>query len=257
MDVTTKELLAIFISRQIKDGEQIIAGTNLAVPRAGILLAHYTKCPNLHLQMGGYLVNLLNEEKVHSFEFRGNWDSYGGAGIEAFIPLDFESLQHVDLTFIGGMQIDRYGNTNLIGIKGDNGFKVRGPGTTGIATLTTYVKRYFIFTQKHNKKIFVEKCDYRSSFGWGDGGKDAREKLGLPGMGPEFVITPYTIMDFEEDTKKMRVKYLMPNISIEQVVDSTGFELVIPENIESVSIPTEEELFVLRNKVDPSGILRN
>jgi glutaconate CoA-transferase subunit B len=254
-DYTSKELMAIFISRQINDGEYISVGTNLPIPRAGVLLAHFTGCPNLKINMAGCIVNLLGEEGVKEIEFIA--DPRASKGAEYILPLDFENLSKIDLFFIGGIQIDKHGNTNLIGV-GENPkkLKFRGPGSVGISTIASYVKRYFIFTATHNKRIFVEKCDYISSFGWGDGGADSRKKLGIPGGGPEYVITPLCIMDFTEDKKEMRLKHLAPNVSVDDVVKNTGFELIIPEKLEPLKPPKEDEIKILREKIDIRGILR-
>jgi len=256
-DYSDKELMAVFISRQIRDGEFVNVGTNLPIPRAGVLLAHFTRCPNLRLGVGGGVIaNFLQQPRVESFEFIGDYRSYVAA--EAFLPMDFENLRRFDLFFVGGLQIDRYGNTNLIGIGKDYPrLRFRGPGTVGIASITTHARRYFIFSSAHNPRVFVERCEYVSSVGWNQGGADARRKLGLPGGGPQFVITPLCVMDFEEETKRMRLKHVAPRSSVEEIVKNTGFELIIPPNLEPLDPPTAAELAVLRVRVDPEGVLRS
>jgi glutaconate CoA-transferase subunit B len=251
------ELQAVFIARQIRDGEQVIAGTNLEVPRAALLLAHWHHAPNLRVQLGGYMANLFDASKVDRFSARADFDRLGVPGIEAYVPLDFENLWRVDLTFVGGMQVDRYGNTNLIGIKkAGGGFKMRGPGTVGIATLTTYIRRYFIYVNEHTSRVFVPECDFVSSVGWAQGGADAREKLGLPGGGPELMITPECIMDFDPQSKQARLRYLSPGVSADEVQGKTGFPLLIAPDVGQLPLPTEKELRILREKVDPAGVLR-
>ena len=160
--------------------------------------------------------------------------------------------------FIGGIQVDRFGNTNLIGIGKD--FKkldFRGPGSVGTPTLTTHVGRYYIILNKHSRRVLVEKCDYMSTVGWGSGDPLAREKLGLPGGGPKYCVTPLCIMDFDEKNKSMRLLSLHPGVEMVEVVENTGFSVVIPNNWSYTAEPTEEELDILRNRVDKAGILRN
>lgn len=256
-DCSRAELQAVFIARQISDGEQVLAGTNLEVPRAALLLAHWHHAPNLRVQLGGYMANLLDAPKVDRFSARADFDRAGVPGIESYVALDFENLWRVSLTFIGGLQVDRYGNTNMIGLKGDRGgFKVRGPGTVGIATLTTHIQRYFIYVNEHSPRVFVNKCDFISSFGWGTGGADARENLGLPGGGPALMITPECIMDFDPGTKEARLRYLSPGVSADQVQEKTGFPLTAAPGLCELPVPTDEELHILRSKVDPAGLLR-
>lgn len=251
------ELQAVFIARQIRDGQQVLAGTNLEVPRAALLLAHWHHAPNLRVQLGGYMANLLDAQQVERFSARADFDRLGVPGIESYVPLDFENLWRVSLTFIGGLQVDRFGNTNMIGLRGEQGrFKVRGPGTVGIATLTTHIQRYFIYINEHSPRVLVPRCDFVSSVGWAEGGKDARQKLGLPGGGPELIITPECIMDFEPESKEARVRHLSPGVSFEQVRAKTGFPVAAAPDVAELPAPTEQELRILRTKVDPAGVLR-
>ncbi len=257
MEPTSKELQAVFISRYIENGWYVIAGIGAGIQRAGVILAHLTHCPDLKIVMSDYFVEFLNQTEI------GDLRSYAETGLKKnaeymFPPeIRYETACRIDLMFAGGMQIDRFGNTNLIGI-GNNfkKLKLRGAGSIGAPSMTALVKRYIIFTNSHNKRTFVERCDFTSTVGWDKGGADARKKLGLPGGGPQFVVTPMCIMDFAEDSKELRLKYLMPTASLENVIENTGFPLVLPERIQKISEPTELELKLLRDRIDPSGMLR-
>jgi glutaconate CoA-transferase subunit B len=81
--------------------------------------------------------------------------------------------------------------------------------------------------------------------------------LGLPGGGPIYVISPLCIMDFRQDTKQMRLKHLMPEVTKEDVLKNTAFELIIPEEISVIPSPSELEIETLRKRVDPKGLLRS
>ena len=100
---------------------------------------------------------------------------------------------------------------------------MRGPGGVGTASMGTNIGRYYLYVNNHNKQTLTERLDWRSSFGYGEGGADARKKLDLPGGGPRFCITPLCIFDFEEQTKRMRLKSVHPGVTVEQVLASTGF----------------------------------
>ncbi len=254
-DYSDQELMAVFISRQIEDGEYISVGTNLAVPRAGVLLAHLHHGPNMIVGTGDVLANYIKGGRLEAFEFIA--DSRAAYGSEGSIVMDFETLRRIDLFFIGGIQIDKHGNTNLIGIGKDHSkLKFRGPGGAGTASLAALVKRYFLYTPAHNTRVFVEECDFRSSVGWDRGGADARKKLGLPGGGPEYCITPLCVMDFAEDTKHLRLKHVAPHSSVDEIVKNTGFDLIIPDQLDPLDPPTPQELDILRNKIDRAGVLR-
>ena len=95
-----------------------------------------------------------------------------------------------------------------------------------------------------------------SAFGWGNGGADARRKLGLPGGGPKYVLTPLCVMDFDDESKQMRLKSLHPGVDAATVRDNTGFELVIPSQVPTTPAPTAAELSLLRTRVDTAGRLR-
>jgi glutaconate CoA-transferase subunit B len=257
VDITTKELQAVFISRIIENNWYVIAGIGAPIPRAGIMLAHLTHCPDLKIVMSDYFVEFLNEEELRDFT------SYSDPGLEknaeyAFSPeIRYETARRIDLMFLGGIQIDKYGNTNLIGIGRDfKSLKLRGGGSIGAPSMASMVKRYIIFSNNHNERTFVDHCDFISTVGWHKGG-DSREQLGLPGGGPIYVISPLCIMDFREDTKQMRLKHLMPEVTKEDVLKNTAFELIIPEEISVIPSPSELEIETLRKRVDPKGLLRS
>ena len=116
--------------------------------------------------------------------------------------------------------------------------------------------RFHLVVNSHDPRIFVPKCDFISALGWGSGGKDARTKLGLPGGGPRYVVTPLCVMDFEDESKCMRLKSVHPGVSVEDVKKNTGFELVIPSSIPLTEVPSDEQLAVLRTRIDVQGALR-
>jgi glutaconate CoA-transferase subunit B len=256
MDVTNKELRAIFISRIIQNHWHVIAGIGAPIPRAGIILAHLTHCPDLRIVMSDYFVEFLGEKELRDFT------SYSDPGLErnaesTFSPeVRYETARLIDLMFLGGIQIDKFGNTNLIGIGTDfKSLKLRGAGSIGAPSMASLVKRYIIFSNNHDVRTFVDHCDFISTVGWYKGG-DSRRQLGLPGGGPVFVITPLCIMDFSEDAREMRVKYLMPDVKKEDVIKNTGFDLIIPKDISVILQPSEREIEILRKRVDPKGLLR-
>ncbi len=119
-----------------------------------------------------------------------------------------------------------------------------------------YVDRYYLYVQSHDRRIFVEKCDFISTIGWGEGGPEGRRRLGLPENGPIYCITPLAILDFEPQTKRMRLKSVHPGVTVDEVVRNTGFELIIPENVPETEPPTVEELRTLRERIDVEGMLR-
>ena len=129
------------------------------------------------------------------------------------------------------------------------------PVRSGRPTLSTHVGRYYIVLISHSPRILVERCDYRSTYGWGDGGADARKKLGLPGGGPKYCVTPLCVMDFDEEDKHMRLHSVHPGVTPEAVQAQTALPSQYIQ-VPTTPTPTPEELHVLRTRVDPEGRLR-
>jgi glutaconate CoA-transferase, subunit B len=258
-DYTNKELMAAFVAGEIKDDETVSVGASLPVCRAGILLAHLTHAPSLKVQMSFTMTNLRNVEVLESFEFITDWRAARWA--EYFYNHDsgpdLYKRRRRAIFFIGGLQIDAFGNTNLIGIGSDfKHLKMRGPGGVGTASMATNIGRYYLYVNNHSKQTLTERLDWRSSFGYGDGGADARKRLGLPGGGPRFCITPLCIFDFEDESKRMRLKSVHPGVTVEQVLASTGFQPIVPARVPTTPAPTEEQVALLRNRIDVEGVLR-
>jgi len=156
----------------------------------------------------------------------------------------------VDYTFLGGAQIDAYGNLNSTVI-GDYGRpRVRFPGSGGANDFASLCWRTLVMTQ-HDRRRFVERLDFLTSPGYLTG-PGAREAAGLPaGSGPYKVITDLAVMGFDERSKRMQVESLHPGVSFEQVQENTGFELLKGAAIGQTKPPRSEELRILREEVDP------
>ena len=156
------------------------------------------------------------------------------------------------------LQIDKFGNSNLIGVGKDyKHLEFRGPGAVGTLSMAHYVDRYYLFVQSHNKRIFVDKCDFISTVGWGQGGADGRTKLGIPGNGPVYCITPLCVFDFEENSKRMRLRSVHPGVTVAQVLENTGFEVIVPDHVPVTTAPTPDEIWTLRERIDIEGMLRS
>ncbi len=257
MDYSYRELMACWLSRDLVDGEGIGVGANFPIARAAVMLAYYLHGPNIHVTMGAFRVNLENVDQAMNMAFFSDFRPVRWAENAMNFPTVMYNFHTLDAFFISGIQIDAHGNTNLIGIKGDNKrFKFRGPGSIGTTTLSAVARRYYIIAEHHTARVFVERCSIISAMGFGDGSPGLREQLNLPGAGPKYCITPLGIFDYSPDNRRMRLLSLHPGITLEQITKNTGFQVEIPENLIETEPPTTEELEILRNKVDPNGELR-
>jgi glutaconate CoA-transferase, subunit B len=156
----------------------------------------------------------------------------------------------IDYTFLGGAQNDAFGNLNSTVI-GDHAHpKVRFPGSGGANDFASLCWHTLVITQ-HDRRRFVEHLDFLTSPGYLTG-PVAREAAGLPaGTGPYKVITDLAVMGFHEQCKRMQVESLHPGVTFDQVQGNTGFELLRAEVVRETAPPTEEELRILRQEVDP------
>lgn len=247
------ETTAAWIADQLNDGESVWAGTNLPIPRAGLMLAHWTDCPNLRVLLSFYQHNFAGGTTPPSTEMFAD----GRLRYDAEMTLmdhsgsAFGHIRDIDVFFVGGLQVDQYGNTNLVGISdNDGGFKIRGAGPAGATSFSADCDRYYVYMTRHNSRVFVEECDFVSTVG-----PERREELGLPGGGPEKVISPLGIFGFSEDNT-LQLEATMPGVTSEEIQEETGFDLSFADDITDIMGPEEDQLTVLRNQVDPGGYLR-
>ena len=164
--------------------------------------------------------------------------------------MQFAQRGMIDYTFLGGAQIDAFGNLNstVIGVHAKP--KVRFPGSGGACDLASLCWRTMVVTQQ-NAKRFVEKLDFLTSPGYLTGPR-AREAAGLPrDSGPHRVITDLAVMGYAADSQRMEVLSLHPGVTCDQVRAATGFRLEFANEMTTTEPPTAAELRILREEVDP------
>jgi glutaconate CoA-transferase subunit B len=155
---------------------------------------------------------------------------------------------------VGAAQLDLYGNANNSVIGSDyHAPKVRLPGTAGMGDMGSIGKLLYYWNPNHNPRSLVEKVDFISCAGYLGGG-DEREQLGLTG-GPQLVVTNLAVLDFEPESKRMRLKSVHPGVSADEVQEATGFELLLPDGEPPTTpTPTAEQLQLIREEIDPDNM---
>jgi glutaconate CoA-transferase subunit B len=242
------ELMICCASRALDDGRTVAVGTG--VPCAAAMLAQRTAAPNLVILFeAGGVAPLLPTMPISVGDSRTFW-----RGILATSMADvMETCQRgmIDYTFLGGAQIDAYGNLNSTMIGSDYARpRVRFPGSGGANDLASLCWRILVVTN-HDRRRFVEKLDFLTTPGYLSGA-GAREAAGLPpGTGPYRVITDLAVLGYHDVTRRMQVLSLHPGVRLEQVRAATGFELGAVEPLAITTPPTAEELRILRDEVDP------
>ncbi len=161
----------------------------------------------------------------------------------------------VDVGFLGGAQVDRFGNLNTTVISAYESPKVRLPGSGGACEIAIHARRLF-YIMRLSRRAFVGSLDFLTSPGFLEGG-DARQKLGMPGAGPQLVVTDKALFDFDAPNHEMRLTSLHPGISLEEVRTAIGWEVRVAEKIDQTPVPTRQELECIRLELDPGGAYRN
>ncbi len=251
MNYSNKEMMAFTIANQIKDNQIVIAGTGL--PLVGATLAKRTNAPNCKIIVESGIIDCSAGEVPTSV---GDLRFMNGAGVlwEEFRHIGFQANSikyNLDIiAFIGGAEIDPYGNLNSTSIGSYHHPKVRLSGSGGANGIATYFNT--IITMKHQKRRFVEKLGFMTSPGWING-KEDRAKKGLSNNGPQVVVTDLGILKFEDETKRMYLAAYYPGIDPEYIKENTGFDIDIEKAIETEA-PDENILEILRSEVDPQKI---
>ena len=245
-DYKPNELLICLAARQMEDNTTAFIGTGIPMLAASLAQKHHA--PNLIsiFEFGGTGAIL---EKLPLAV--GDMRTYN-KGLHAGGILDIvEAAQRgfVEYGFLGGAQIDVYGNLNSTVIGDHSKPKVRLPGSGGANDVGSHCWRTIILMQ-HDARRFIPKIDFMTTPGYLTG-PGAREEAGLPkDTGPYRVVTNLAVMDFEPESKKMRLIALNPGVTKEQVLESTGFELLVADDLMENEAPTDEELRILREEVD-------
>ena len=254
-DFAMGEMLAVLLARDMADGEKAIVGTNSDIQVAACNLARQRQAPHLWWVSGPGGMTNPSDGIV-----RPAADAENIAVAEAVMDLpqmiDFIDWQvhFFDFAILGALQADRFGNINTVCIGEHARPRLRGPGTVGISALCGLSRRFYIMMTRHDRGAFVPKVDFICGAGHLDGGT-SRTDRGLPAGGPKLVVTPLGVFDFEPQSKAMRIKSLHDGVTLDEVRDNTGFDLLVPETLARTAPPATEELFMLRRLVDSTGVL--
>jgi len=240
------ELLICSASRLMPDNTTAFIGTG--VPMLAASLAQKMHAPNLVtiFEFGGTGA-ILDDLPMAVGERRTFHKAVVASGIRDIV----ETAQRgfIEYGFLGGAQIDPFGNLNSTVIGDHDHPKVRLPGSGGANDVGSHCWQT-IAIMRHDQRRFVEEVDFITTPGYLTG-PGAREAAGLPpGTGPYRVVTTLAVMGYHPDTKRMMLLATQPGVTVEQVVENTGFPLVIPDDVKRNQPPTEEELRLLREEVD-------
>jgi glutaconate CoA-transferase subunit B len=245
---SSMELMICCAARPLENGRSVAVGTG--APCAAAMLAQRTTAPDLMIvfEAGGVGPQL----PTMPISVGDSRTFYRGLMATSMADV-METCQRgmIDYTFLGGAQIDPFGNLNSTMIGTDYARpKVRLPGSGGANDLASFCWRILVVAS-HDRRRFVPKLDFLTTPGYLTG-PGAREAAGLPpNTGPYRVITDLAVMGYHATTKRMEVLSVHPGKTLGQVQEATGFEIGVRHPLAVTSTPSEEELCILREEVDP------
>ncbi len=251
-DYTPSELLVCLASRVMEDGTTAFIGTG--IPMLAASLAQAMHAPNLVpvFEFGGTGA-ILEKLPLAVGDMRTYNKGIAASGICDIMETSQRGF--IEFGFLGGAQIDMYGNLNSTVIGDHDHPKVRLPGSGGANDVGSACWRT-IAIMIHDTRRFLQKIDFVTTPGYLTG-PGAREAAGLPAnTGPYRVVTNLCIMGYDKESKRMKLLSLNPGVTVDQVVENTGFELLMADKITHNAPPTAEELKILRTDVDPDGLYR-
>jgi glutaconate CoA-transferase, subunit B len=246
---TASELIAVMSARLLRDGQVVFAG--VGIPLLAATLAQRLHASGLTILFeGGVIGAFIEPGQLPPSTNEQRCARRANMVLGSTEVLLLLQRGYVDLGFMGGAQIDQYGNLNSSFIGDPQHPTTRLPGTGGgndIASLTQ-----MIVAMKHEKRRFVDRVDFVTSPGFLAGG-DSRGEAGLVAGGMYRVVTDLGIFGFEERSKRMELQALHPGVTADQVQANTGFELLIAADLKATDPPTQNELAVLRH-LDPDRL---
>jgi glutaconate CoA-transferase subunit B len=242
---TRSEMMVISASRALRDGDVVFVGVGL--PNLACNLAKRLHAPSLQMVYEAGIFDANPERQALSI---GDPCLVAGAScVTSINEIFLLYLQSglIDVGFLGGAQVDRYGNLNTTVIGDYSHPVVRFPGSGGACDIATLAKRVFIIGRQ-SRRSFVGRVDFVTSPGYLPGGG---RPAGAPGTGPQLVVTDLGVYDFR-DCGEMTVTSLHPEVTAEEVRNKTGWEIAVPVNVNTTLPPTTEELRILREDLDPN-----
>jgi len=250
LNYSSTELMIVNAARLLRDGDVVFVG--VGQPNLACNLAKRTHAPNLVMI---YEAGVIGAEPARLPLSIGDPTLVSGAlSVVSMYDIFANYLQrgNVDVGFLGGAQIDKYGNINATIIGTDYAHpKVRLPGSGGSQEIAAWANRCYVMTP-HQKRRFPEKCDFITSAGYLEG-KGSRERLGLRGKGPLAVVTDIGILEPDE-TGELTLTALHAGKTVEEALANTGWALKVSPSLRTTDPLTELELKILREDLDPHGI---
>jgi glutaconate CoA-transferase subunit B len=246
---TPQELMVAVASREIRDGDLVFVGMRL--PILAYAVARNAHAPTAR---GLFEVGLMRDQPAEAFlGTMGDPPNVAGAlwATRMSNVMALMAQGHVDLGFIGGAEVDRFGNLNTSYVGEPAHPTVKLPGSGGGADIAILSRRW-VTLMAHERRRLVEKVSFVTSPGHGDGKLGWRKRNGLLGGGPAAIITTLCVFRFPAGGGEAFLSTVHPGHTVDEVRAETGWELKAAGPVEDTPPPTESELAAIR-RFDPEG----
>ena len=247
------ELMACCGAREIKNNDIVIVGTGFPTMSASI--AKHIQAPDAVLMQESGVIDA--QPARTALSVGDPCLNPGAAMIGGLVEIMGMFLQagRVDVGFLSGSQVDKFGNINTTVIGDYEAPKARLPGSGGANPIGSLAKKILIIAL-HDRQRLAERVDFITTPGYIDG-PGAREKWGLPSdTGPEVIITNKAVLRFDSQTREAYLASYHPGNTIEEILEQTPWDINVADDVHETQPPTSEELRVIREVLDPFGMIK-
>jgi glutaconate CoA-transferase subunit B len=252
VEASHAEIMVGVLARGMRDGEWGACGAYSEIPMAAFMLARAQHAPNMWwMSGGGGGLNPRTTLVPSSSSFDALRGSEGVFTIEDIVDYEFGGWRRTpNVGLFGGIQVDRHGSVNMVGLGEYPQLRLRGPGTVGLA-FAAHFSRTMIYLHSHDPRVLCEQVDYVSA----PGHTDSRTKYVRSfSKGPELVVTPQAVIGFDSDGFA-ELRSITRGYDVADVKAHTGYELTEAPGLKETELPTHEQLRIIREQIDPHGLL--
>jgi acyl CoA:acetate/3-ketoacid CoA transferase beta subunit len=234
-DVTRAEVCVVACAEAWRDDGEILASPMGTIPALGARLARRTFSPDLLLSDGeAYLLDGDHARLEGWLPYRAVFDVVASG------------RRHV---MMGASQLDRYGNQNISCIGDWHRPKAQLLGVRGAPGNTVnHATSYWV--PRHTRRVFVDSVDVVCGVGYDSAARAGAAAQAFHGL--RVVVSDLAVLDFDTPDHRMRLRTVHPGVTVEEVLENTGFPLVVDE-VSVTRLPTDEELRLVRDVLDPRG----
>jgi acyl CoA:acetate/3-ketoacid CoA transferase beta subunit len=243
-------MMIVCMAREVQNGDIAVQGLTTPMAIVAYYLAKATHAPEATVMQisGNILTHAVEPPRISILynEFQAMKRAvHVGTHPEAYETI-FKRYKSI-VEFFRPAQIDMHGNSNN-SLIGTGKTKLRLPGGFGIADVAALYPRTVYYCPRHEKRVFVERVDYLGGLGIDAATTDDRREIR--------VISELGVFKVEPETKRMRLSSIHPQATLDQIKENTGFEILMPEEIPQTTSPSDVELKLIREKIDPLNIRR-